>query len=111
MLDRRERLCAAWPPAIQLGKAPEPAPDTRRRSLLDEDRAVPAQDEPGRLALWQLAPWPRRRNLVDASRLFRLADVRHGTRTAARIGTRADRGAEIHQRLRIALDIAARQQR
>src|SRR5205085_10141052 len=95
---------------VQLREAPQAAPDTRRGPPLDEHRAVPPQHEPRRLTLRPLTPLARRRKLGDAIALARLAVLRHGTDFATRVRARADSRAEIHQRLRISLDIALRQQ-
>ena len=54
---------------------------------------------------------PRRRQLGDALLAARDAIARDGTVVAARRCSRADRRAEVHQRLRVALDVALGQQR
>ncbi len=77
------------------------------------NRIVPGafDDEHAHRALRQRFSRPRRRQRRDALLDARDAIARDGTVAAARRAARADRRAEIHQRLRVRFDVAFGQQR
>src|SRR5437867_5891676 len=87
------------------GQAPQSAPDTESRPLLEEDRPGPLDHEHPHRTLRQHFPRPWRRQLCDTIVDACDAIMRDGTGVAAWRSTRADGGAEIHQRLRVGLDV------
>ena len=84
------------------GQAPQPAPDAGRGTLLEQDRAR-ALDARARAPRAAATPFCGRGegNVSDAILDARDAIARDGTVVAARRAARADRRAEVHQRLRV----------
>src|SRR5688572_1724074 len=109
MLDHRQLARYAAARRTALGKAPQPAPDSRRWPPLQQYFPLVDEDKPGDLLPRQHLLRPRRRQLGDTAGLSRDAARLDRTRAAIRYAL-AHGGTEIHQSLRVRLEIALWQQ-
>ena len=119
MLDRGEQLLHGHlgtkaRPAVRgdvlverhLGQAPEPRPDADRGPPFEQQRAGVGEQQHAQRAARQRLRRPRRGQRVDPAVAPGDAIGRHRAALARGPGARADRGAEIHQPLRVGLDVA-----
>src|SRR5690606_33134247 len=92
----------------ELRQAPQAAPYARGRAFLERDRAAMPNDEPGRLPDRRRPCRPRRRKTLYPAGAARDTRLLNGTSFAAGARARADHGAEVHEPLRVSLDLARR---
>ena len=96
---------------LDFGQRPESAPDAGRRTTLQQHAPFAQQDHERDRAFRRRLPRTRRGQFGCPTVPTRHAVVAHRARVATRPAARAESAAEIHQPLRVRIEIAARQQR
>src|SRR5262249_17889269 len=93
--------------SLEFGQAPQSAPDSLVRPPLQQHAAVIAanRDDHEYLSGRSRARRTRRRKFVLTTCVHREASLRQRTVHAQRLGSRAQRGAEVHDRLRVSIQL------